>query len=462
MKKNIKENIILDILEESKKAPKGKASAIVDKALDLKGLSPEEAAVLLQCTDQKVIQKIFNAARKAKEAIYGKRLVLFAPLYLSNYCMNDCLYCAFRSSNQRIKRKALTLKEIENEVKLLEKQGHKRLLLVAGEHPKISGIEYLEEAVQAVYRTKVGDGEIRRVNVNAAPMSVEHFKRLKKTGIGTYQLFQETYHLPTYKRLHLSGPKTDYENRLYAMDRAFEAGIDDLGIGVLFGLYDYKFEVLALLLHSQYLDKTFGAGPHTISVPRIEPALGAPIAENPPYPVSDDDFKKLVAIIRLAVPYTGMILSTRERAGFRDEVFNLGISQISAGSRTNPGGYGEDKNKDVEQQFELFDSRSLAEVIHDINKDGFIPSFCTACYRLGRTGHDFMSLAKPGNIQNFCLPNALLTFKEYLMDYASPADRKMGEAAIQKQIGMLKNKQLRESTALKLSQIEQGARDQYC
>ncbi|MBI5078427.1 [FeFe] hydrogenase H-cluster radical SAM maturase HydG [Candidatus Saganbacteria bacterium] len=430
---------------------------IVDRALGLKGLSLPETAKLLLTDNEKEIKKISRAASTVKERIYGKRLVLFAPLYTTNECSNNCLYCGFRRGNKELKRKTLSLDEIRGEVKILEAQGHKRILLVAGEEPKQAGIARLEEIIKVIYATKTGRGEIRRVNVNVAPMSMEHFRRLKKTGIGTYQLFQETYHRETYARCHPSGPKSDYEYRLTAMDRAIQAGIDDVGIGVLFGLYDYKFEALALLSHARRLEAAYNAGPHTISVPRLEPALGAPLANKPPAPVSDRDFKKLVAVLRLAVPYTGIILSTRETAEMRNELFRLGVSQISAGSRTDPGGYAREKPK--ASQFELYDNRSTAQVIENILRLGYIPSFCTACYRRGRTGENFMGLAKPGEIHNFCLPNALLTFKEYLQDYGDEKLLRSGEEVIRKQLNEIADQPVRAAVLEKLLEIEAGKRD---
>ncbi|MFH1786819.1 MAG: [FeFe] hydrogenase H-cluster radical SAM maturase HydG [archaeon] len=458
MESFIDQKKIEEELARGKKASHAEALAVVEKALKLKGLAPAEAAVLLQTEDKEVIQKIFTAARKIKEDIYGKRLVFFAPLYLTNVCVNNCLYCGFRKDNKELKRKVLSTDEIRREVELLEKEGHKRLLLVAGEDNNTANIEYLENAIDTVYSTKVGKGEIRRVNINIAPQTVENYRRLKAKGIGTYQEFQETYHRPTYEKMHVSGPKSHYLNRLYAMDNAKEGGIDDVGIGALFGLYDYKFEIMGLLYHAKHLDEKYGVGPHTISVPRLEPALNAPAACTPPAPVSDGDFKKMVAILRLAVPYTGMILSTRETAKMRNEVFGLGISQISAGSRTNPGGYSEDSKGDAEQ-FTLHDSRSMAEIVEDICKMGYSPSFCTACYRLGRTGKDFMDMAKPGLIRNFCLPNSLLTFKEYLLDYADEELRKLGDNVIEDQLKGIEGKKRRELTIKRLKELEDGKRD---
>ena len=462
MKTFISEKKINKILEQSKSAPKNEAENIIKKSLKLKGLSPEETAILLECEDREIIQEIFKTARMIKETIYGKRLVLFAPLYITNHCVNDCMYCGFRTDNKSLKRKRLSLKQIEEEVRILEEEGHKRILLVAGEDPQTSKIDYLEKVISTIYSTKQDRGEIRRLNVNVSPMSVKDFKRLKRASIGTYQLFQETYHYETYKKVHPRGPKANYKERVYAMHHAQEAGIDDVGIGVLFGLYDYKFEVLALLYHSLELEKEFGVGPHTISIPRIEPALNAPIANTPPASVSDNEFKKLVAILRLTVPYTGMILSTRETAQMRNEVFGLGISQISAGSRTTPGGYKSSKQGHPDsEQFSLHDSRSLLEVIKDISRMGYSPSFCTACYRLGRTGQDFMDLAKPGLIQNYCLPNALLTFKEYLLDYGDEEAQSLGSQVIQQHLTDVKNTKVKEKAIQKLKELEQGKRDLY-
>jgi 2-iminoacetate synthase len=459
MKTFIKEQQINTLIKKAEKTPRRDAERIIAKALQLKGLTPAEAAVLLATKDKKALAKMFQAARTVKEAIYGKRLVLFAPLYTTNFCVNDCLYCGFRSGNAMLSRRRLTLDEIKAEVRLLEKQGHKRILLVAGEDPKTANVDFLLKAIKAAYATRVGKGEIRRLNVNIAPLSVADFRRLKKSKIGTFQLFQETYHLPTYKVMHRSGPKTDYRYRLYGMHRAMEAGIDDVGIGVLFGLYDYRFETLALLFHALELEKKFGAGPHTISVPRLEPAVGAPLSLNPPHKVSDDDFKKVVAVLRLAVPYTGIILSTRESAKMRDQLFALGISQISAGSRTNPGGYKAGKVNAA--QFSLHDDRSLLQVIKDISRLGYSPSFCTACYRLGRVGHDFMDLAKPGLIRNYCLPNSLLTFSEYLLDYGDREARQLGKKVIGRHLAEISNAKVKKGTARKLKALAAGKRDLY-
>ncbi len=455
----INESSIWEALEKGSLSEKREAQDIIQKATELKGLNEREVAVLLQCREPEVVEEMFHTAKEVKEAIYGNRLVLFAPLYISNLCHNDCEYCAFRASNRRIKRKVLSQEEISEEVRSLVRKGHKRILLVAGEAYPPEGLNYILDSIATIYRVREGHGEIRRVNVNIAPLSVERFKDLKASRIGTYQLFQETYHLSTYQKMHPRGPKSDYFWRLHAIGRAFEGGIDDVGIGVLFGLYDYRFEILALLQHIRYLEATYGVGPHTISVPRLEPADGADISSNPPFPVSDEDFKKMVAILRLAVPYTGIIMSTRETPQMRAETFALGVSQISAGSRTNPGGYTEGELTGA--QFQLGDHRSLEEVILDITRMGYMPSFCTACYRKGRTGEDFMDLAKPGLIKEFCLPNAILTFKEYLEDYASKETREVGLSLIEKNIRDIPSETRRGETLKRLNQIEKGQRDLY-
>lgn len=436
-----------------------RALDVISKGRELKGLNLDEVAVLLQCNDPEILDEMFHAAREVKEGIYGNRLVLFAPLYISNLCHNDCRYCAFRVRNKKVKRRALTQEEIADETLHLVREGHKRILVVAGESYPDEGLEYIFKTIATVYGIKEDKGEIRRVNVNIAPLTVEEFRELKACKIGTYQLFQETYHVPTYRKMHVSGPKANYAWRITAPGRAFEGGINDVGVGILFGLYDYRYEILALMQHIRRLEKTCGVGPHTISVPRLEPADGSEIAEHPPYPVSDNDFKKIVAILRLSVPYTGIIMSTRETARMRAETFALGVSQISAGSRTNPGGYTEGESATA--QFQLGDHRSLDEVILDVTRMGYVPSFCTGCYRLGRTGADFMDLAKPGLIKKFCLPNAILTFKEYLTDYASPETRKAGLEAIKKNLKDIPSKSRMVETKKRLTRIEGGERDLY-
>lgn len=459
----INESKINRMLELNEDPDSREVDRIINKALELKGLKPEEAAVLLQVEDEGLIEKFLAAARTVKEKIYGKRLVIFAPLYFANYCDNNCLYCSFRCENDLIKREKLSKEKIRAEVEALEREGHKRILVLTGE-TKETDLDYLIEGINTAYQTRTEKGgEIRRINVEIAPLSVEEFRKLKTAKIGTYTCFQETYHRPTYKKMHPAGPKTNYEWRLSVMGRAQQGGIDDVGIGVLFGLYDFKYEVIALLLHAEYLDKTYGVGPHTISVPRINAALGAPI-QQAPYPVSDVNFKKLVAIIRLAVPYTGMILSTRESAQMRNELFLHGVSQISAGSRTTPGGYKENEERDHDaEQFSLHDIRPIDDIIVEISKTGYIPSFCTACYRLGRTGKDFMDLAKPGKIQQFCKPNAMLTFKEYLHDYGSKDSRYYGQICLENHLEELykMNKKLAKKITGNLKEIEQGEHDLY-
>ena len=436
----ISDEKIEKILSEAKEASAGKAREIIEKARSAQGLTPFETAVLLHLEDKDTLQLLFSAAHEIKEKIYGKRIVFFAPLYISNFCVNNCYYCGYRTSNE-IFRRRLEFDEIEKEVIALEAMGHKRIALEVGEDPKNCPIDYVLEAMRTIYNVKVKQGSIRRINVNIAATTVEEYRKLKEAGIGTYILFQETYHRGTYEKMHPAGPKRDYDWHTLAMDRAMEGGIDDVGLGVLFGLYDYKYEVLATLLHSLHLEERFGVGCHTISVPRIRPAAGVTL-ETFPHLVSDDDFKKIVAVIRLAVPYTGMILSTREPAQFRDEVISLGISQISAGSCTGVGGY----HKDIEDgaiategQFQVEDTRSTDEMIHNICESGYIPSFCTACYRQGRTGDRFMPLAKSGEIQNICQPNAILTFKEFLLDYASEKTKKIGEEIIEKHLEEIPN-----------------------
>lgn len=447
-------------LESGRGEDAGKVREILAEALELKGLRLHDVAALAAVSDAGLLEEVFAAARKVKEEIYGRRLVMFAPLYISNLCKNECLYCAFRRSNTDLKRRVLSQEEIAEETRIIINQGHKRILLVAGESYPGDSFNYILESIATVYSVKEGKGEIRRLNVNVAPLSVDEFKALKQTGIGTYQLFQETYHRDTYANVHAAGKKRDFDWRASAMDRAMLAGIDDVGVGVLFGLYDWKYEIMALMLHVAHLEERFGVGCHTISVPRMEPALGSDMATAPPRPVTDEDFKKIVAILRLAVPYTGLIMSTRETARMRMETFPLGVSQISAGSRTNPGGYAEDENFEA-SQFQLGDHRSLSEVIRDISELGYIPSFCTGCYRLGRTGADFMDLAKPGLIKEKCGPNALSTFLEYLIDYA-PADvAEVGERAIAHELDGMLPKTRRVSERM-IEKVRSGHRDVYC
>ncbi len=452
----IDERQIHAIVDSCSMLSESKLEQILAKAELKKGLSLEEAAGLLSISDDRQMKLLFASAWKVKNEIYGNRLVFFAPLYLSNYCINDCEYCGFHCRNREMNRKKLSMEEIAEETRTLIRMGHKRLLIEVGEDPSINDIDYVCDAIKTIYSTRLGNGEIRRVNVNIAATSADDYRKLKSAGIGTYQLFQETYHRETYQRLH-HGPKADYVRQITAMDRAFEAGIDDVGIGVLFGLYDYRFEVLALLSHAAYLDKKFGVGPHTISVPRFNPAPSVDYA--PAHPVSDRDFLKLIAVLRLSVPYTGMIISTRERPEIRAKAFSIGISQASAASCTSPGGY---SNKfSSQKQFSLHDERSVDEILQDVAKRGLLPSFCTACYRSKRTGEAFMRLAKTGNIHYLCHPNAILTFKEFLLDYASPEMKETGNRLLAMEVENIADEERRKETKRRLERIECGERDLY-
>lgn len=459
----INDKLIFDLLEKAKSATRQEAEEIVEKAALARGLAPEEVAVLLQVEDSDLLDRIYHTAKRIKDNIYGRRLVFFAPLYISNYCVNNCVYCGYRRDN-KFSRRRLTMEEIREEVRVLEDMGHKRLALECGEDPKNCPIDYVVEAMAAIYSVKERNGSIRRINVNIAATTVDDYRLLKEAGIGTYILFQETYHRPTYAKMHPSGPKSDYDWHTCAMDRAMEGGIDDVGVGVLFGLYDYKYEVLAMLFHALHLEEAYGVGPHTISVPRLRPATGVDV-NTFPHLVPDAEFKKIVAVLRLAVPYTGMILSTRERPGFRDELLSVGISQLSAGSCTGVGGYHTAKTGGCAggeaPQFNVEDRRSLDEVIGSVCRSGYIPSFCTACYRSGRTGDRFMALAKSGQIQNVCQPNAILTFKEFLLDYASPETRQAGEEAIGKHLELVSSPAVRQETRQRLERISNGERDLY-
>ena len=455
----IDEQAIQDALDLHPDPGPGQVQEILARAREMKGLPAADVAALMQVQDPEVLDELHHAARAVKEDIYGNRIVIFAPLYVSNLCGNECTYCAFRASNRELPRRALSYDEIAQETLALIRTGQKRVLLVAGESYPREGLDYILKAVRTVYDTKEGKGEVRRINVNIAPLSVDDFRRLKEAQIGTYQLFQESYHRPTYEQVHLAGRKRDFDWRVQCMDRAMEAGIDDVGVGVLFGLADWRFEILALMQHAQHLDRSFGCGPHTISIPRIEPAEGSELSEHPPHAVNDRDFKKLIAILRLAVPYTGMILSTRERPEVRRDCLELGISQISAGSRTNPGGYGEEDEHAA--QFSLGDHRSLDEVVRDLAEHGFIPSFCTGCYRLGRTGADFMDLAKPGEIKAHCQPNAVATFLEYLSDYGSPETRRIGLEVVARTLAGM-DPRIRDTTRRMMDRIQGGERDVFC
>ncbi|HBT16558.1 MAG TPA: [FeFe] hydrogenase H-cluster radical SAM maturase HydG [Firmicutes bacterium] len=451
----INEQKIWDLLEEGRL--KKNYREILKKASTAKGLSPLEAAALLQAPDNELWDEIFKTARRVKEEIYGHRIVLFAPLYISDYCINSCLYCGYHQQNQT-KRRRLSQQEIENEVQLLEEMGHKRLAVECGEDPVNAPLDYILESIKTIYRVRKANGNIRRVNINIAATTIEDYRQLKAANIGTYILFQETYHRSTYEQVHPSGPKHDYDWHTTAFDRAMKAGIDDVGAGVLFGLYDYRFEILALLLHAAHLEEVFGVGPHTVSVPRLRAATGVDLSAFPL--VTDQQFRKIVAIIRLALPYTGMILSTREEPSLRREVISLGISQVSAGSCTGVGGYSHRKNGVSQPQFEVADRRTMPQVLEELTADGYIPSFCTACYRQGRTGDRFMSLAKTGEIKKVCAPNAILTFQEYLLDYAPELTRIKGQAAIEKELRQLPP-EIKDEVNARLQRINEGERDLY-
>lgn len=460
----IDENRIDGLLEQTRRADARQIRDILAKARQLEGLNDEDVAALSTIQDPELLAALYETGSWIKDEIYGSRLVLFAPLYVSNFCANECSYCAFRCKNKLINRRALTQDEIRREVLALIAQGHKRLLLVAGEsYPDGQGFDYILKSIETIYATKSGRGEIRRLNVNIAPLSVDEFRRLKAAEIGTYQIFQETYHRQTYSQVHTIGKKMDYDWRISAPSRAMMAGIDDVGIGPLFGLYDWRFELLAMMQHIRFLEERFGCGPHTISMPRIEPATGSDLASAPPHRVSDTDFKKIVAIIRLTVPYTGMILSTRENMEMRRHGFAMGISQISAGSRCNPGGYaelGDNSTSERDGQFQLGDHRALDEVVRDCAQMGYIPSFCTACYRTGRTGSDFMDLAKPGLIKYHCGPNALASFYEYLIDYAPPETRAAGDNLVKDVLGGMDCDCRKNSNTL-LKMLDDGKRDVF-
>ena len=449
-------------LIEGKIPELSEVNTILNKALKLKGLNLEEVATLLRVQDSSVIQLIMDTARVVKEEIYGKRLVLFAPIYTGNACINNCTYCSFRRDNKLIKRKVLSMDEIAQETRTLLHEGHKRVLLICGES-KLNNTDYMVDAIRTTYAVKENGGRdyIRRINVELAPMEVEDFAKLKAEKIGTYVCFQATYDPLLYGNFHPADTKKgDYEYRLTVMDRAMEGGVNDVGIGALLGLVDYRFEVLAMMEHAKHLESAFGCGPHTVSVPRIEPAEGAPNASDIPSKVSDSDFKKIVAIIRIALPYTGIILSTRENDTMRTELIHYGISQLSAGSRTNPGSYAHEEDH-TGSQFELGDHRTLDEMIAALADEGFIPSFCTGCYRKGRVGQDFMDLAKPGLIKQYCMPNALFTFKEYLEDFATPKTKAKGLALIAKLVGEVENDTLKKKISSNLTFIKDGQRDIY-
>lgn len=435
--------------------------SIIEKAKKRKGLTHREASVLLACTNEEKNQEIYKLAEQIKKDFYGNRIVMFAPLYLSNYCVNGCTYCPYHLKNKHIARKQLSQEEIRREVIALQDMGHKRLALEAGEDPVRNTMEYYLESIKTIYSIKHKNGAIRRVNINIAATTVDNYRLLKEAGIGTYILFQETYHKESYLQLHPTGPKHDYDYHTEAMDRAMEGGIDDVGIGVLFGLDKYRYEFAGLLMHAEHLEAAFGVGPHTISVPRLRHAddIDADAFDNG---IDDDTFAKIVACIRIAVPYTGMIISTRESKQCRERVLHLGVSQISGGSRTSVGGYCEPEPEDAKsEQFDVSDRRTLDEVVYWLMEMGYIPSFCTACYRAGRTGDRFMSLCKSGQIQNCCHPNALMTLKEYLMDYASPATKALGDKLIEQEVFNVPNEKARAVVLENLRLIEQDNRRDF-
>ena len=453
-----------EILETLRYAEENKANAelidsLIEKAKKRKGLTHREALVLLDCVLEDRNEQIYELARQIKKDFYGNRIVMFAPLYLSNYCVNGCVYCPYHAKNKHIRRKKLTQEEIRQEVIALQDMGHKRLALETGEDPVNNPIEYVLESIKTIYSIKHKNGAIRRVNVNIAATTVENYRKLKEAGIGTYILFQETYNKKSYEELHPTGPKHDYAYHTEAMDRAMEGGIDDVGLGVLFGLEMYRYEFAGLLMHAEHLEAVHGVGPHTISVPRIRHAddIDPNAFDNS---ISDEIFEKIVACIRIAVPYTGMIVSTRENQETREKVLKLGISQISGGSRTSVGGYAEEeKEEDNSAQFDVSDNRTLDEVVKWLMELGYIPSFCTACYREGRTGDRFMSLCKSGQIQNCCHPNALMTLKEYLMDYAKADTKEVGDKLIIDELKNIPNEKVRQIVLDNLKKIEEGSRD---
>jgi 2-iminoacetate synthase len=458
----VDEELISTELERQKNPDASRIRDIVDKSLELTRLDPSETAALLNCRDEDLWQHMYASGLKVKQKVYGRRIVFFAPLYVSDYCVNNCAYCGFRRENTEVKRTCLTDDQLRDEVLALVRKGHKRLIMVYGEHPRTNA-GFIAHTIRLAYSVKEGGGEIRRVNVNAAPLSVADFRELKKVGIGTYQVFQETYHHETYGKLHPPDTlKGNMRWRLYALHRAQEAGIDDVAIGALFGLYDHRFEVMSLLLHAIDLEKHFGGvGPHTISFPRLEPAVNTPYLENPSYKVPDDVFKKLVTVIRLSVPYTGLILTARETACVRRNIIPVGVTQIDAGSNIGIGGYADGNVDGTRQQFMLSDSRSLDEVVSELADMQMITSFCTADYRCGRTGGCFMSLSKNGRIQNFCMPNAVLTFAEYLQDYASPETREKGWALLEQELASIDNPDVKAVVDKYLERIKAGERDLY-
>ena len=447
------------ILEEAKNAKREDILSVLERAKKREGLSYEDIAVLLQVEEKEDLEEIFKLAGEIKDSIYGKRVVMFAPLYVSDYCVNNCVYCGYQRDNE-FRRRKLTMDEVREEVKILEKMGHKRLALELGEDPVNAPIDYVLECLKTIYETQNENGEIRRVNVNVAATTVEDYKKLHEAKIGTYILFQETYHKPTYDYMHPKSIKGDYNYHLTAFDRAMEAGIDDVGAGVLFGLADPKFEVLGLMMHNKHLEDTFGVGFHTISMPRLKPAKGMSLDEFP-HLVDDAMFKKLVAIIRIAVPFTGIIMSTRETAEMRRELLKCGVSQLSAGSSTGVGGYKERENGTETLQFKTSDDRTPLEVLKSVLDDGYIPSYCTACYRQGRTGERFMRLAKSGQIQNVCGPNAMMTLLEFALDYGDKEILEKAEAVIEKEAENLKREDIKNLFKKNVEKLKSGERDLF-
>ncbi|HPG34216.1 MAG TPA: [FeFe] hydrogenase H-cluster radical SAM maturase HydG [Lentimicrobium sp.] len=463
MKPFIDPQELWDLINETS-SDREKVQAVIAKSLNKQRLTLRETAILINAKDPELIEEIKEGARELKKRVYGNRIVLFAPLYVGNKCTNNCKYCGFRASNKEAVRKTLDDQELIKEVEALEDNGQKRLILVYGEHPEYSP-EYIAHTVKTVYGVKKGPGEIRRVNINAAPLEIEGFRTVKEAGIGTYQIFQETYHPEAYKNYHLGGKKRDFDYRLTSLDRAQEAGIDDVGIGALFGLYDWRYEVLALVRHTNHLEACYHVGPHTISFPRIQNASKLDLGED--YTVSDEDFARLVAILRLAVPYTGMILTARENAKLRHEVIQFGVSQIDGGTKLELGSYSDSQNEEQDlnrEQFQINDNRSLNEIVDELVSNDFLPSFCTACYRRGRTGEHFMEFSVPGFIKRFCSPNAMLTLAEYLEDYAPADTRKKGWEVIEKNLNELQEHE--ESVninelRIRLLRVQSGERDLY-
>lgn len=458
----VDEQLIWNQLEEQKNPPDSYIREIIAKSLELERLDPVETAALLNCLNDELWEEIFRAGLRIKRKVYGRRIVFFAPLYISNYCVNNCAYCAFRRENTAVTRTCLSDEQIRAEVRALTAEGHKRLIMVYGEHPT-TGADFIAHTLKVVYETKHSGDEIRRANINAAPLPIADLRKLSEVGIGTYQVFQETYHPATYRRLHPADTlKGNMRWRLYALHRAMEAGVDDVGIGALFGLFDYRFEVMSLLLHTIDLEEKFGGvGPHTISFPRLEPALNTPFVENPEHLIDDESFRKLVGVIRLSVPYTGMILTAREPQSVRNSIISLGVTQLDAGSNIGIGCYATGETQGDRQQFELADNRTLEEVISYLVDLGMITSFCTAGYRCGRTGHYFMDIAKSGKVHTLCMPNAILTFAEYLDDYASEQTKEKGWILLEKELRRLPGEDLRIRVSELLDRVRNGERDLY-